>query len=211
MLITIVIADDHELVRRSYAALLRAEPDFKVIGECPNGRALVAFCQEARPDVALVDVMMPELNGIDAVAQLLSVSPMTRAIVLSNYIDATYVDRAIAAGAAGYISKSSTVADLTSAIREGRRGQPYLSEGVQGVINTDMRRAQAFGHALSAREREVLQLIAEGRTSKEVAKRLGISETTVKTHRNHIMDKLNRHHTAGLTLDAVRLGLVKPD
>lgn len=212
MLTRIVIADAHELTRRGYAALLTTVPDFKVVGECGNGRDLVVLVKNALPDVAIVDALMPELNGIDAVARVRTVSPTTRAIVMSQQTDAFYVARAIAAGAAGYISRTSAVLDLMMAIREGRRGQPYLSPDVRSAMRTDDQiKAQAFGQALSAREREVLQLIAEGCTSKEVAQRLGINETTVKTHRNHIMGKVNRHHTAGLTLHAVRLGLVRPE
>ncbi len=212
MLTTIVIADDHELIRRSYSALLALEPDFKMVGDCSNGRELLVVVQKLRPDVAIVDIVMPELNGIDAVEQLQHLSPSTRAIVMSQHAETSYAKRALDAGAAGYVTKGSSVLDLTRAIREGRRNQPYLSPDVQNVIGLDNgTRAEATGQPLSAREREVLQLIAEGHTSKAVAERLGISETTVKTHRNHIMDKLNRHDTAGLTLHAVRLGLVRPE
>lgn len=212
MITTIVIADDHELVRSSYAALLANEADFKIVGERSNGRDLVALVERTRPDVAIVDIVMPELNGIDAIKHIEAVSPLTRVIVISNYTDAAYVRGALAAGAAGYISKGGAVHDLIQAIRNGRRGNVYLSEDVRDAAKPDGRgKANVAGQPLSPREREVLQLIAEGCTSKQIAERLGISEATVKTHRNHIMDKLDTRDTAGLTRHAIRLKLVRAE
>lgn len=211
---TIILADDHELVRKSIAALLRDETDFDVVAECSNGREMLELVTRYKPGVAVIDVAMPEMNGIEATRRIRELSPETRVIVLSNYSDATYVREMLMAGAVGYIVKSGAAQDLIQAVRKGTRGHVYLSAAVSafasgagapngdGDINEGTRR-------LSPREREVLQLIAEGRTSKEVAVLLGISATTVKSHRNHIMEKLDIHDKAGLTRYAIRIGLIR--
>lgn len=211
---TIILADDHELVRKSIAALLRDEPDFDVVAECSNGREMLELVARHRPSVAVIDVAMPEMNGVEAARRLREISPQTRVIVLSNYSDAAYVREMLAAGAVGYIVKSGAAHDLIQAVRRGTRRQVYLSSAVSALASTAGRHD---GHKegdegtrrLSPREREVLQLIAEGRTSKEVAALLGISATTVKSHRNHIMEKLDIHDKAGLTRYAIRIGLIR--
>jgi DNA-binding NarL/FixJ family response regulator len=211
---TIILADDHELVRKSIAALLRDESDFEVVAECSNGREVLDLVSRARPAVAIIDVAMPELNGIEATRRIRELSPTTRVIVLSNYADATYVRETLKAGAVGYIVKSGAAQDLIQAVRTGTRSHVYLSEAVSAIA-TDTRHAGGHGgtavgmRPLSTREREVLQLIAEGLTSKEVASLLGISATTVKSHRNHIMEKLDIHDKAGLTRYAIRIGLIR--
>lgn len=211
---TIILADDHELVRKSIAALLRDESDFEVIAECSNGREMLDLVTRARPAVAILDVAMPELNGIEATRRILELSPRTRVIVLSNYADETYVREALKAGAVGYIVKSGAAQDLIQAVRTGTRSRVYLSDAVSALATVARRgdtNAKVDGgtRPLSTREREVLQLIAEGRTSKEVAALLGISATTVKSHRNHIMEKLDIHDKAGLTRYAIRIGLIR--
>jgi two-component system response regulator NreC len=211
---TIILADDHELVRKSIAALLRDEPDFDVVAECSNGREALELVSRHRPSVAVIDVAMPELNGIEATRRLREISPETRVIVLSNYSDAAYVREMLAAGAVGYIVKSGVAQDLIQAVRRGTRKRVYLSDAVSALVSSA---GQSNGYTephegtrkLSPREREVLQLIAEGRTSKEVAALLGISATTVKSHRNHIMEKLDIHDKAGLTRYAIRIGLIR--
>jgi two-component system response regulator NreC len=211
---TIILADDHELVRKSIAALLRDETDFEVVAECSNGREMLELVERLRPAVAIIDVAMPEMNGVEATRRVRELSPMTRVIVLSNYADETYVRETLKAGAVGYIVKSGAAQDLIQAVRQGTRARVYLSEAVSAIATT---RRGANGQALadggtrplSTREREVLQLIAEGRTSKEVAALLGISATTVKSHRNHIMEKLDIHDKAGLTRYAIRIGLIR--
>ncbi|MBD0370270.1 MAG: response regulator transcription factor [Pyrinomonadaceae bacterium] len=211
---TIILADDHELVRKSIAALLRDETDFEVVAECSNGRELLELVATLKPAVAIVDVAMPELNGVEATRRIRELSPATRIIVLSNYADATYVRETLKAGAVGYIVKSGAANDLIQAVRTGTRSHVYLSDAVS-VIATGTRKSDGQTGAgsgtrpLSTREREVLQLIAEGRTSKEVASLLGISATTVKSHRNHIMEKLDIHDKAGLTRYAIRIGLIR--
>jgi DNA-binding NarL/FixJ family response regulator len=212
---TIVIADDHELVRKSIAALLRDEADFEVVAECSNGREMLDLMTRYKPAVAIVDVAMPELNGIETTKRIKELSPQTRVIVLSNYADETYVREMLKAGAVGYIVKSGAAQDLIQAVRTGARGRVYLSEAVSAIAQSAAGQRDGRGlnedgtRPLSSREREVLQLIAEGRTSKEVAAKLGISVTTVKSHRNHIMDKLNIRDKAGLTRYAIRIGLIR--
>lgn len=211
---TIVLADDHELVRESIASLLREVPNFEVIGQCANGRQLLALVESVRPDVAVVDVSMPELNGIEAARQLREISPRTRVIALSAYTDEAYIRDMIDAGVVAYIIKSGAAKDLIQAIRTASRGRVYFSQEIMGGAHQ-----VAYGRAtcesavrpLSQREREILQLVAEGKSSKEIAAILGIGETTVKTHRNNIMGKLNVRDIAGLTRQAVRLKLVRID
>jgi DNA-binding NarL/FixJ family response regulator len=211
---TIILADDHELVRKSIAALLSDEPDFEVIAECSNGREMLELVARRKPAVAIIDVAMPELNGIEATRRIREASPMTRVIVLSNYADATYVRETLKAGAVGYIVKSGAAQDLIQAVRTGTRSNLYLSDAVSAIARgtangDDQVGADGAARPLSRREREVLQLIAEGRTSREVASLLGISATTVKSHRNHIMEKLDIHDKAGLTRYAIRIGLIR--
>lgn len=214
----IILADDHELVRKSIAALLREEPDFDVVGECSNGREMLKLIERHRPAVAIVDVAMPEMNGIEATERIRELSPTTRVIVLTNYMEEAYVRGMLRAGAVGYIVKSGAAHDLIQAVRNGARGKPYLSAGVSALIGTTKGKGEKGSDGdgdgqspgpLSPREREVLQLIAEGRSSKEIAVILGIRETTVKSHRNHIMEKLDIHDTAGMTRYAIRIGLIR--
>lgn len=214
----IILADDHELVRKSIAALLREEPDFDVVAECSNGREMLKLIELHRPSVAIVDVAMPEMNGIEATERIRELSPATRVIVLSNYSEEAYVRGMLEAGAVGYIVKTGAAHDLIQAVRNGARGKPYLSASVSALAGKTKGKGvrsreadgekQTFG-PLSPREREVLQLIAEGRSSKEIGVILGIRETTVKSHRNHIMEKLDIHDTAGMTRHAIRIGLIR--
>ncbi|MGH9901075.1 MAG: response regulator [Pyrinomonadaceae bacterium] len=218
MKITIVLADDHELVRKSIASFLSSEPDFEVVGECSNGREMLNLVARHSPSVAIVDVAMPELNGIETTQRIRATNPSTRVIVLSNYTDEAYVRGMLDAGVVGYIVKSGAADDLIQAVRDATRGKVYLSAEVSAVAQSaragDARRTQADAtgtQKLSPREREVLQLIAEGRSSKEIAAKLGIGETTVKSHRNNIMEKLNIHDKAGLTRYAIRVGLIRAE
>jgi DNA-binding NarL/FixJ family response regulator len=210
--ITIAIADDSNLIRSAIAALLRGQSDFQVIGECSNGREMLELIERSQPNVALVDMAMPELNGVETAQRIKKLSPKTRVIVLSNYTDEAYVQGAIEAGAVGYIVKDGWARDLVLAIRDGSRGKLYFSAEVEAVaqnLNRSGRMNLTNRKPLSPREREVLQLIAEGYSSSEIAARLGIAETTIKTHRNHIMEKLEIHDTAGLTRHAIRIGLIR--
>jgi DNA-binding NarL/FixJ family response regulator len=212
---TIILADDHELVRKSIAALLRDEPDFEVVAECSNGREMLELVARHRPAVAIVDVAMPELNGVEATKRIRDISPSTRVIVLSNYTDEAYVRGMLDAGAVGYIVKSGAALDLIQAVRLGARRHIYLSETVSAIAERARQRGASGGvgdgtqRPLSPREREVLQLIAEGRSSKEIAAKLRISATTVKSHRKNIMEKLDIHDKAGLTRYAIRIGIIR--
>lgn len=240
MKIAIVVADDHELLRRSVASLLRNEPDLDVVGECSDGRELVEAAARLAPAVAVVDVAMPELNGLDAARRLREVAPATRVIMLSRYVDQAYVSAALSVGVVGYVVKSGAARDLLDAIRTASRGKIYLSEEVAGAkaeakrlrrssdvptgaeagqlsqrpvyAGVERRRYTDEGLEcrLSQREREVLQLIAEGRGSKAIAAALNISEETVKSHRKNIVAKLDIRETAGLTRYAIRVGLTRP-
>jgi two-component system, NarL family, response regulator NreC len=216
MITTIVLADDHELVRESIAAMLQEVPDFKIIGQCSNGRQLLELVKRSPPQVAIIDVSMPELNGVDAARQIREISPATRIIALSMFVDEAYIRDMISAGVSGYIAKSGATKDLVEAIRKGSRGKVYFSseiaevaERIRSPIGRPGYEPFSAERQLSRREREILQLIGEGRSSKEIAGLLNISETTVKTHRNHLMEKLNVRDIAGLTRSAIRLKLVR--
>lgn len=212
---TIVLADDHELVRESIASLLREVPDFEVVGQSANGRQLLELVERLHPDVAVVDVSMPELNGVEAARRLRDVSQRTRVIALSAYTDEAYVRDMIDAGVVAYIVKSGAAKDLIQAIRTASRGRIYFSREIMGAADQIGSYGRAIGEystrPLSQREREILQLVAEGKSSKEIAASLGIGETTVKTHRNNIMSKLNVRDIAGLTRQAIKLKLVPID
>jgi DNA-binding NarL/FixJ family response regulator len=216
MITTIVLADDHELVRESIASMLQEVPDFKIIGQCSNGRQLLELVRRLPPQVAIIDVSMPELNGVDAARQIREISPATRIIALSMFTDEAYIRDMISAGVSGYIAKSGATKDLVEAIRKGSRGKVYFSseiaeaaERIRSPIGRPGSEPLSAERQLSRREREILQLIGEGRSSKEIAGLLNISETTVKTHRNHLMEKLNVRDIAGLTRSAIRLKLVR--
>ena len=214
-MITIVIADDHELVRESIASLLRELPNFNIIGQCSNGRQAVEMVDRFRPDVAIVDVSMPELNGIDTARQIRKTSPSTRIIALSIYTDEAYIRDMINAGVCGYVVKSGAAQDLVEAIRTGSRGKVYFSEEItdtaEGIQNNNGKHKNGSSltqRPLTPRQREVLQLIGEGYSSVEISSTLNISKTTVKTHRDNLMNKLNVRDVAGLTRQAIRLKLV---
>ncbi len=217
-MITIVIADDHELVRESVASLLREVPNFNIVSQCTNGRQLVKLVETFHPNVAVVDISMPELNGVDAARQIRKVSPFTRIIALSVYTDEAYIRDMINAEISGYVVKSGAAKDLIQAIRNGSKGKIFFSEEIADVArkmqNTAGNRKSGSPlteRPLTQREREVLQLIGEGRTSAEIASRLYISKTTVKSHRDNLMDKLNVRDVAGLTRQAIRLKLLHID
>jgi DNA-binding NarL/FixJ family response regulator len=215
MKLSIVIADDHELFRKSLVALLRNEPDFDVVGEGKNGREAVNLVEDLRPAVAILDVAMPELNGIDAMQHIRQINPATRVIALSNYTNPSYVAGTLGAGAVGYIVKSGAAKDLIQAVRNASRGKLYLSSELttRSTVSKSSKSADTNCPTcpLSAREREVLQLIAEGHATKDIANLLGISETTVKTHRENIKEKLQIKDTAGLTRYAIRIGIIRAD
>ncbi|HCN30268.1 MAG TPA: DNA-binding response regulator [Verrucomicrobiales bacterium] len=207
--VTVLIADDHAVVRRGFARILDSGWDFKVVAEVSNGREAVASAEELRPDVAVMDVTMPELNGIEATRRLLKVSPKTRVLALSMHKDSVYVREILRAGAKGYLLKDSSEADFLKAMRAVSQGQGYLSPEVADAVLDDYRRHVTHPiDLLSSREREVLQLIAESRTNKEIASALHLSVYTVEAHRGRIMEKLNLHSIGELVRFAMRHGLV---
>lgn len=212
--IRVVIADDHALVRRGLRFLLEAEPDLEVAGEAADGREAVALAERLRPDVAVLDIAMPLLNGIDAAAQIARRSPATAVVILSVHADEAYLARALAAGARGYLLKDSAEDDVVRAVRSAAQGRPFFSPRIaQSLLDEYVRQLRDRGvrdswDLLTEREREVLQLLAEGRTNKEAAALLDLSVHTVETHRTNLMQKLGLHNTAELVLFAVRRGIV---
>jgi DNA-binding NarL/FixJ family response regulator len=207
--LTILLADDHGVVRQGFRRILEAQPDMEVVGEAANGREAVEQATKLQPDLAVMDVAMPELNGIEATRRLKQNTPRTKVLALSMHKDAVYVREILRAGAQGYLLKDSSDADLVAAIRAIARGEGWVSPGVANAVLTDYRQHVTDPiDLLSSREREVLQLIAEGKTNKEIAGLLNLSVYTVDAHRGRIMEKLNLHSTGELVRFAVRKGLI---
>jgi len=208
-MIRILLADDHSLVRHGFRMILEAQPDMEIAGEAGNGREAVELAQKLKPDVVVMDVTMPELNGIEATRRLIELSPRSRVLALSMHKDAVYVREILRAGARGYLLKDSADADLLAAVRAVAKGEGYLSPGVSDAVLSDYRRHVTDPlDLLTTREREVLQLIAEGKTNKEIATSLNLSVYTVEAHRGRVMEKLNLHSTGELVRFAVRSGLI---
>jgi len=210
MKIRIVLADDHALVRAGMKSLLESAEGFEVVGEASNGREAVRVAKALKPDVALFDIAMPELNGLDAARRLGVECPEVRVLILSMHTDPGYVREAMQAGTAGYVLKDAGVEELELAIRAALRGERYLDPRVsKQVIEGYVRGLEVpEGPALTPRQREILQLIAEGRSTREIAQRLHVSVKTVETHRAQLMDRLDIRDVAGLTRYAIRIGLV---
>jgi len=207
--IRILLADDHKLVRQGFRMILLAQPDMDVVGETGNGREAVELARSLKPDVVIMDVTMPELNGIEATRRIHENSPNIRVLALSVHRDSVYVREIVRAGAEGYLLKESADTDLLAAVRSVAEGNSYLSPEVSGAILKDYRKhATNPLDLLTTREREVLQLIAEGKTNKDIASSLNLSVYTVDGHRTRIMDKLNLHSVGELVRFAVRNGLV---
>jgi len=205
----ILLADDHTVVRNGFRALLDQQDDLEVVGEASNGREAVDRASQLQPDVVVMDVTMPELNGIEATRRLSASAPRTRVLALSMHKDAVYVREILRAGARGYLLKDSGEADLLAAVRAIARGEGYLSPGISDAVLNDYRRHVTDPiDLLSSREREVLQLIAEGRTNKEIATHLNLSVYTIEAHRGRVMEKLNLHSTGELVRFAVKKGLI---
>ena len=211
---TIVVVDDHKLVRDGIRRLLETRDDFRVVGEASDGEEAVALVTEKQPDVALMDIWMPRLSGIDATRRIGKRGLATRVLVLSMHESRTYVEEVLRAGAAGYIVKNAASQDLLNAIDAVCSGASYLSPTItQQVVDAIAHPGDAAPSgvtALTDREREVLQLIAEGLSSKEIAGKLGVSLKTVDSHRSNLMEKLDIHKVSGLVRFAIRTGLVEP-
>ena len=207
--IRILLADDHAVVRQGFKMILAAQPDMEIVGEAGNGREALDLAGQLQPDVIVMDVAMPELNGIEATRRVADLSPRSRVLALSMHKDSVYVREILRAGARGYLLKDAISSDLLAAVRAIARGEGYLSPGVSDAVLNDYRRHVTDPiDLLSSREREVLQMIAEGKTNKEIATVLNLSVYTVDAHRGRIMEKLNLHSATDLVRFAVRAGLV---
>ena len=212
--VRILLADDHIVMRNGLRLLLERQPHLQVVGEAADGRQAVALCESANPDVVIMDIAMPNLNGIEAARQIVNRNPRTAIAILSMHSDESYVIRALKAGARAYLLKDSAEADLLAAVRALTEGKSFFSPAISKILVEDyMRQLESRGaedtyELLTNREREILQLLAEGRTNKEVANLLNLSLYTVETHRTHILQKLNLHSVPELILYAVRKGII---
>jgi DNA-binding NarL/FixJ family response regulator len=214
--IKVLLADDHTVVRQGLRVLLEAEPDIAVVGEAANGREAVQLTKKLMPDVVVMDIAMPNLNGLEATRQIAKEVPTAKLLVLSSYNDDEYVHQITSAGATGYLLKQTAATELIKAVREARRGNAFFSPVVSRRLVERYRKAVLSGapvnkrnNLLTPREAEVLQLIAEGRANKQIAAELSISIKTVEKHRQQVMNKLNIHDIAGLTRYALSKGIVE--
>ena len=214
MPIRILLADDHTVVRDGLRALLEKQPDMTVVAEASDGRDSIRLAEEQSPDVVVMDIGMPSLNGIEATRRILAANPRTAVVMLSMHQDESYVLRSLKAGAKGYLLKDSLRGDVIDAIRAVAQGRSFLTRKVRCMLQEDyVRQMESRGlddsyDLLTDREREVLHMVAEGKSNKEVAGLLNISPTTVETHRAHILQKLGIHSVPELILYAVRKGIV---
>jgi DNA-binding NarL/FixJ family response regulator len=212
--IGILIADDHDIVRAGLKSLLARQEDIDIVGEAADGREVVRLAAELKPSIVVTDIAMPQLNGIDATAQILRHDPDIKVIILSMYGDEEFLVRALTAGVKGYLLKDAVQADLLRAVRAVATGRSFFSPAIAQTLAEDyVRQLQHKGledsyELLTEREREILQLLAEGRSNKEAAAVLNVSPYTVETHRVHLMQKLNLHNTAEIVLYAVRKKIV---
>ncbi|MBU6402621.1 MAG: response regulator transcription factor [Verrucomicrobia bacterium] len=214
--ITVLLADDHTVVRQGLRALLAAEEDIDIVGEADTGRQAVQLVKKLLPDVVVMDIAMPMLNGLEATRQITREVPSAKVIILSSYSDDEYVNQLTEAGALGYLIKQTAANDLLKAIREAHKGNAYFSPSISKRLLDNYRESflrgtplRKAGERLTSRELEVLQLIAEGKANKQIAAELAISIKTVEKHRQQVMNKLNIHDVAGLTRYAISKGIIE--
>ncbi len=211
----VVLADDHTLVRAGIRKLLESMSDLEVVGEADDGLALLVLAEQLRPDLVLMDIAMPKLNGLEATIRLVEASPETRVLILSMHQNEEYVRLALRHGAVGYLLKDAATLELDLAIEAIRRGETYLSPAVtKGVLTDYVQRLRGDDPPtgqLTPRQREIVQLVAEGLSTKEIARRLDLSVKTVDTHRSQVMKQLDIHEIAGLVRYALRTGLISSD
>jgi DNA-binding NarL/FixJ family response regulator len=217
-MIRVALADDHNLVRSGIRALLEKLPGIEVVGEASNGREALALIAREKPDLAFLDIGMPELNGLEAAPRIAREAPRTRVVILSMHADEKQVAQALRAGVAGYVLKDSCADELPVLIRAVIRGETYLSPGISKQVVEALKSRMSEGAVetsmpdlLTARQREILQLVAEGLSTKEIAGKLGLSIKTVETHRTQIMNRLRIRDVAGLVRYAIRAGLVSAE
>ena len=210
----VLIADDHTFIRSGIRSVLEREPDMEVVAEAADGRQAMQACLDHKPQVAILDIGMPQLNGIEAAAQIVKLDLRIQVVILSMHSDETYINRALTAGVKGYLLKDSAESDVVTAVRAAADGRTYFTPKVSETLMQDyirylrQRNLEDSYDLLSGREREVLQLIAEGKSNKEIANALNLSVTTIETHRNNMMQKLNLHSTADIVLYAVRKKII---
>ena len=217
--ITVLLAEDHTIVREGFRKMLELEDDLQVVGEAQDGRQAVALVKKLRPAVVLMDIAMPLLNGLEATRQVLKAFPATKVLILSAHSDDAYVKNAAESGAAGFLLKQTSAQDVCRAIREVQKGNTFFSPSISRRLDRlnpqSPARARGFrgfnkkAVQLTSREMEVLQLIAEGKSNKEIATELGIGAKTVEKHRDHLMHKLDIHDAAGLTRHAISAGIIE--
>jgi DNA-binding NarL/FixJ family response regulator len=214
--IRVLLAEDHILVRQGFRRILEDDPGITVVGEARTGIEAIDQCKELKPDVVVMDLSMPELGGLEATAEILKADPQIKILILSMYSNEAYVRKAFELGAKGYILKNAIEVDLTRAVMALAEGQAYFSPGVSHIVLESMKAGTFQGTSqdpyekLTLREKEVLQLIAQGKSNKEIATLLNISVNTVAVHRARVMETLNLHRTAELVLFAVKKGLIQP-
>jgi DNA-binding NarL/FixJ family response regulator len=214
--IKILLADDHKILRAGLRGLIEIQPSFKIVAEAEDGRTAVQLCRELSPDVVIMDISMPDLNGIEATRQILGNSPTTKVIILSVHSSKHFIEEVFRAGATGYLLKNCSFEDLVYAIRAVNAGETYLHPKIASIVRVDYleainQRDSSSPSMLSPREREVLQLIAEGKSTKEIAFSFNLSVKTVEAHRQRIMEKLNIRTVAALTKYAIREGLTSEE
>jgi DNA-binding NarL/FixJ family response regulator len=214
--ITVLLAEDHQIVREGFRSLLEHEGDMKVVGEAETGRQAVQLTGKLRPDVVVMDIAMPLLNGLEATRQIRKNFPDTKVLILSAHSNDFYVEQVAALGAAGFLLKQTSSHILATAIREVQKGNPFYAPAISKRVQDRSLKSAArgrpstkSGNRLSSREVEVLQLIAEGKANKQVAAELGVTFKSVDKHRQHLMAKLNIHDTAGLTRYAISAGIIQ--
>ncbi len=211
----ILLADDHGIVRRGLKSLLESRPGLEVIGEAADGLEALRLCGELSPDLLIIDISMPKMNGIEVASRVQKLERPPGIIILSMHADESYIMRALGAGARGYLVKDATDEDLLPAVKAVAAGKPFFSPAVSAILMEDyVRQLRTRGlsdsyELLTDREREVLQLLAEGRSNKEVAALLDVGLSTVETHRANLMQKLSLHNTAEIVLYAVRKGIIR--
>lgn len=214
--IRVFLAEDHTLVRQGFRRILEDDPRIVVVGEASTGLAAIDQCRELKPDIVVMDLSMPELGGLEATAEILKTNPDTKVLILSMYSNEAYVRKAFEAGAKGYILKNAIEVDLTRAVMALAEGGAYMSPGISHLLIEGLKTgsfadtSQDPYERLTLREKEVLQLVAQGKSNKEIAQLLKISVNTVAVHRAHVMETLGLHRTAEIVLYAVKRGLIHP-